>query len=114
MTTTEPEPTAADLAGMEWWNSIDEDERAYWLAEANTAIAAEAWAEYQRRPRYTVTQRPEALGGGWSLKLYLGDVEMGGGVSPPDAEAESPEQALIWAYNDAAEAGDEWVQSRQE
>ena len=43
MTTTEP--TADELAGMTWWNSLDKSERAYWLAEANTAVPAEAWAE---------------------------------------------------------------------
>lgn len=67
------------------------------------------------QPRYTVTQRPAALGGGWTLKLFdENGEEMGGGVFPPDPEAESPEQAMLWAYNDAAAEGDEWVQSRQE
>ena len=111
MTTTEP--TADELAGMAWWNSLDKSERAYWLAEARSAVPAEAWATYQSRPRYTVTEHPTALGGGWSLKLYLGNEEMGGGVFPPDPEAESPEQALLWAYNDAAAEGEEWVLSRQ-
>ena len=86
MSTTERDD---DLAGMGWWNAIDEAERAHWLTEAGTAVPAEAWAEYQRRPRYTVTQRTTALGGGWTLKLYQGGEEMGGGVFPPDAEAKS-------------------------
>ena len=67
-----------------------------------------------RQPRYTITQRPASLGGGWSLKLFDEDgEEMGGGVFPPDEAAESPEQSLLWAYNDADAEGSEWVQSRQ-
>lgn len=66
------------------------------------------------QPRYTVTERSADLGGGWSLKLYMGNVEMGGGVFPPEDGAESPEQAAIWAYNDAIEEGEDWLQSRSD
>jgi hypothetical protein len=34
--------SADETAGMEWWNALSEDQRAYWLREANTAIVAEA------------------------------------------------------------------------
>jgi hypothetical protein len=37
-----------ETVGVEWWNAMSEDQRAYWLREANTAIVAEAWAYYQR------------------------------------------------------------------
>lgn len=63
--------------------------------------------------RYTITERPAAVGGGWTLKLYLGEEEMGGGVFPPDPDADTTEQAWIWAYNAAFEVGDDWVLSHQ-
>ncbi len=50
MTTTEP--TADELAGMAWWNGLDKSERAYWLAEARSAVPAEAWATYQSRSNW--------------------------------------------------------------
>ena len=40
--------TADERAGMDWWNALTEDRRAYWLRAANSAIPAEAWAEYKR------------------------------------------------------------------
>ena len=58
MTTTEP--TADELAGMDWWNSIDKAERAFWLAKAGTAVPAEAWAEYQRAEAARI-QRPATV-----------------------------------------------------
>ena len=36
--------SADEAAGMEWWNGLSEEQRAYWLEAANTAIVAEAWA----------------------------------------------------------------------
>lgn len=30
------------LEGMNWWNSISELERAYWLKQANSAVPADA------------------------------------------------------------------------
>jgi hypothetical protein len=35
---------ASAAAGMEWWNALTEEQRAYWLDVANTAIVGEAWA----------------------------------------------------------------------
>jgi hypothetical protein len=35
-------PTADELAGMAWWNALAEDQRAYWLSEADTAIRRRA------------------------------------------------------------------------
>lgn len=63
--------------------------------------------------RFTITERSAKLGGGWTLKLYQGDVEMGGGVFPPDTDADTPEKALLWAYDAAWNTGDEWVLSQQ-
>jgi hypothetical protein len=43
---------------MSWWNALREEQRAYWLREADTAIVAEAWAHYQRvlsQPRLSAT-----------------------------------------------------------
>jgi hypothetical protein len=37
--------TADEQLGIAWWNGLTEEQRAYWLREANTAIVAEAWAQ---------------------------------------------------------------------
>ncbi len=41
--------TSDDEAGMAWWNALTEAERAYWLAEADTAVPAMAWHVYKQR-----------------------------------------------------------------
>ena len=43
------EPTADELAGIEWWHSISEHRQADWLQMAESAKPADAWAEYKRR-----------------------------------------------------------------
>jgi len=43
------EPTADELAGIEWWNAISEHRQADWLQMAESAKPADAWAEYKRR-----------------------------------------------------------------
>ena len=42
--------TDDERAGMAWWNALTETDRAFWLRVADTAIVAEAWAEYKRKP----------------------------------------------------------------
>jgi hypothetical protein len=49
-------PTADEFAGMQWWNSMSEAERAAALKTAGwkaggtfTPSAAEAWAEHKKR-----------------------------------------------------------------
>ena len=32
--------------GVDWWNLLQEPERAHWLAVARSAVPAEAWAAY--------------------------------------------------------------------
>lgn len=39
---------ANEHGGMAWWNALAEDQRACWLRAADSAIAAEAWAEDKR------------------------------------------------------------------
>lgn len=41
---TNRNPTADEIAGMQWWNSLTEAERANWLARADSAVPTEAWA----------------------------------------------------------------------
>lgn len=41
-------PTANETLGMAWWNHLTEQERAAWLQRAGSAVAADAWAEFQR------------------------------------------------------------------
>lgn len=49
MTIIGREPTADDLAGVEWWNSLSEPRRADWLRLAVSTKPADAWAEFKRR-----------------------------------------------------------------
>ena len=43
--------------------------------------------------RYEIDPRLPELGGGWSLKLFQGDLEVGGGVFPVDAD---PHVGMEW------------------
>ena len=47
--------SADEAAGMEWWNALTEEQRAYWLDVANTAIGGEAWAYH----KHVVSQLPD-------------------------------------------------------
>ncbi|TIL47989.1 hypothetical protein [Mesorhizobium sp.] len=38
------EPTPDETAGMVWWNSLAESDRAAWLARSGSAVPADAWA----------------------------------------------------------------------
>lgn len=90
---------------------------------------------------FRITPRPDAIGGGWDLKLLEDDEEAGGGVFPIDlsdpqkgidwwnsvsetertlwlAEAKSARPADAWrawmtaeAHNDAHSEGLDWVNS---
>ena len=40
-------PTADDLAGIEWWNGLTEQRRAYWCSVARTATPQHAWDYYK-------------------------------------------------------------------
>ncbi len=55
---------------------------------------------------YQITPRPDALGGGWSLKLFENGEEMGGGAFPPVANPEEPD--FDEAYQDALDEGESW------
>ena len=35
--------TDDERKGIEWWNGMDELDRALWLAEAGSAVPADAW-----------------------------------------------------------------------
>lgn len=47
------EPTSNEAAGIAWWNALTETERAKWLAQAGSAVPADAWAAYKRHPGAT-------------------------------------------------------------
>lgn len=49
MTIIGREPSADELASVEWWNALSEPRRADWLHLADSAKPADAWAEYKRR-----------------------------------------------------------------
>jgi hypothetical protein len=42
------EPKPDETAGMVWWNSLTEVDRADWLARAGSAVPADAWAAYKQ------------------------------------------------------------------
>jgi len=51
--TTKPDdlsraPTSDEAAGMEWWNSLGEIARGYWLSRANCGTVADAYAAFKR------------------------------------------------------------------
>ena len=46
--TDEPEINADARLGMAWWNALSEAKRAFWLAAAQSAVPAEAWACFKR------------------------------------------------------------------
>lgn len=58
---------------------------------------------------YQIDPRPETLGGGWSLKLFEGGEEMGGGVFPPVLTPDEPE--FDQAYQDALDEGEDWLRT---
>lgn len=41
-------PDSYTTEGMDWWNSIDEDDRAMWLRRAGSASASDAFAAFKR------------------------------------------------------------------
>lgn len=43
--------TDDELAGMRWWNGLPVSDRAHWLAEAGSAVVAEAWEAFKRARR---------------------------------------------------------------
>ena len=60
---------------------------------------------------YEITPRPVELGGGWRLRLLEDDVEVGGGVFPPEGEGAD---ALQDAFYDAESEAYAWLDSREE
>lgn len=40
--------------GVEWWNHITEDERAYWLERAKSAVPADAWIAFRKENKGSV------------------------------------------------------------
>jgi hypothetical protein len=44
----EPHGEADDVAGMHWFNSLTEAERAYWSKLAGSARPVDAWRAYKR------------------------------------------------------------------
>jgi len=41
------QPTADDLLGMAWFNSLTEWARGEWLRRAGSAVPADAWAAFK-------------------------------------------------------------------
>lgn len=62
--------------------------------------------------RFTITARPDSVGGGWRLRLIEHDEEVGGGVFPPVEGIDDPEEASQAAYDDAHAEAMDWMNSR--
>jgi hypothetical protein len=60
---------------------------------------------------YSITSRPNNLGGGWRLRLLEDGDEVGGGIFPPVDEIEDHEEALQAAYDDAMGVALDWLDS---
>ena len=45
--------------------------------------------------RYEVTERAIKLGGGWNVKFYDGEIELGGSVFPADPQSD-PRAGMDW------------------
>jgi hypothetical protein len=54
--------TDDETAGIAWWNALTEEQRAYWLAQANTASVAEAWAYWGdlKKGKFLYAKAPES------------------------------------------------------
>lgn len=37
---------SSTVAGINWWNSLAEDDRALWMRRAGSAVPADAWAYF--------------------------------------------------------------------
>lgn len=63
---------------------------------------------------YGITPRSTELGGGWRLRLLEDDVEVGGGVFPPDGTgSQNPKDAIQVAFDDAEAEAYAWLDSRE-
>ena len=40
--------TDDEAKGIAWWNALSEEDRAFWLRAAISAVPADAWAYYKR------------------------------------------------------------------
>lgn len=62
---------------------------------------------------YEITLRPDALGGGWKLRLLENGEETGGGVFPPVEGIEDAKEALQAAFEDAEAEAYTWLDIRE-
>lgn len=62
--------------------------------------------------KYKIDQRGLEVGGGWRLKLFENDIDVGGGVFPLAEYTFAGENADVEAYNDALAEATRWLASR--
>jgi len=65
---------------------------------------------------YEIEPRPSDLGGGWRLRFFENDLEVGGGVFPPieDIEEGNTDLATQKAYDDALSEASIWLATREQ
>ena len=66
-------------------------------------------AQMRKGYTYSIMLRPDALGGGWRLRLFDDGEEVGGGVFPPVDDIEDAEEALQAAHDDATDTALDWM-----
>jgi hypothetical protein len=104
-------------ADHSYWKEVARDSYGYALAmvkERKRFVAPEPAEFHTRLPfSYDIFQRPDELGGGWRLRLWVNGEEAGGGVFPLRNDPEvDPKELNHEAYADAKAAGDAWYASR--
>ena len=97
------EGVSVDQVQMPDWRECDSAS----LTGQKVALLAQMRKGYS----YSITSRPDALGGGWRLRLFDDGEEVGGGVFPPASGIEDSEEALQAAHDDAMDNALEWMHS---
>lgn len=88
-------------AKMETFRGIDNySDAGRWLSTMKREYLEPCETRAQRQEpemkyRYEVTPRAADLGGGWNLKMFENDVEVGGGVFPLEG-ADNPDYGVDW------------------
>ena len=68
-------------------------------------------AQMRKGYAYSITSRPDALGGGWQLRLLDDGEEVGGGVFPPVEGIDDAQEALQAAHDNAMDEALDWMNS---
>ena len=99
--TSERKATADELAGIEWWNAMDDAARAFWLRKAGPSVAT-AWAHRQRLAGATVRDVAEASTGSFVGRLVVLTAAARDGDASAKSEVQRAGELLEFAGGAAA------------